>query len=479
VQKHPLPTLAYGIALILAAYVCLFAVGGNLRALPMMILASVGCIAAVGIGAGMAGAVRHQWPVPILVGLCLTGVILTGVIIAVMADTSQEGPLLDRVCRPDGQFNRCQQAFQSRWANIPLGRGENPPKISSVVLGMGFYSTLLIWFVIVGRPSHTQRRQHCIPLLLTLAGAAIAGVLMYVMLTRLAYTCNLCVASHAVTGALLLVTALAWPRQSLGAETTEPFESPTWHRPVTALFVAVLLFFCFSQVRMNQTLQQSSAQFSAAYQQLTDDADYIRWDFERQPVQKISLQADDSVIGPAGAPWLLITYGDFQCPQCKALMHRIEEVAKEYPHRLRVVFRHFPLDRSCNSRTTTYMHAFSCQAALAAEAARRVGGDKAFWKMHDALFASQSILDERPYARLAAQIGLDVGRFEAEIAHPATGQRIQTQIEGSAAYAVSSTPAVFLNGRRLRQWDNLRFWRAIFEGTPGTPTTTPLSTSRP
>jgi protein-disulfide isomerase len=125
----------------------------------------------------------------------------------------------------------------------------------------------------------------------------------------------------------------------------------------------------------------------------------------------------------------------------------------------------------------TYMHAFSCQGARAAEAARLLAGNEAFWKMHDAIFAHQDELDVHQYVRLARQIGLNPARFLEEMNGPRALQRIHAQVDGSAAYDVSSTPAVFLNGRPIRSWNSMAFWQAILEVPAAHPS--PTTTTRP
>jgi protein-disulfide isomerase/uncharacterized membrane protein len=493
--------VAYGFSLILAIVVSLCAASGSFYAIPWMLSASVILVVTLILLARSSGTLRYQWPVPVLSVLALAGLVLTGVMITLSGDVSSDNPLVDRTCRADGQFNACQQAFQSRWAYVRIGVGPQAPRIPSVMLGAAFYSTLLVWFLVVGRPAPSERWCHLIPLAMTLVASGAAAFFILIMFTRLAGPCHLCIASHIITFLLLIVTAAAWPRCSQAATVSvetggapsivlptpggsEPPSAPplawyagSWHRPLTTLFAAGVLVLLAFQFRLNQSLQQSLNQQSRYTQQIVDDPNFMRWDLDRQPVLSMGTGEGDSVRGFQAAPFTVVTYSDFQCPMCKVLNDRLEEVQKKYPGKVRVVYRHFPLDRSCNRRVKTYMHAFSCQAARAAEAARLLGGDEAFWKMHDAIFAHQSELDVRPYAKLAGQIGLNPGKFLEEMNGPRALQRIRAQIDGSASYDVSSTPAVFLNGRQVRSWNSMAFWQAILEGpsTRPVPTTTRAS----
>ncbi len=483
--------------LILGAYVSLTAAIGAPQLFVPRILASVFLVVLLVVATYTARMLRYQWPTVVLVILTLVGLNLTGVMTSLMAGGAQAGGFLDRACRPDGESNLCQQAFQSRWGGIPLGTRPQSPRISLLVVGMVFYTALLMWFLVIGRPAPTDRWHHAFPLCVTAVAMPAAAFLIYVMYARLAGPCPLCMGSHIVTVLLFLVTALAWPRggkvtdaavatgELPNAQTATVASSPvalyaaSWHRVVTALVLAAVVSSLGAFASTNIDLQRRSERLDKALTEIINNPDYVRWDFDRQPVAAIKPQPDDSVRGPESAPFIAIAYGDFQCPNCRQLAQRLDEVQAKYPGKLRVVFRHFPLDHSCNAMTTTYMHAFSCQAARAVEAARLVGGNQAFWKMHDAIFARQADLDMRPYAQIAEQIGLDRQRFMDEMNSDRSLQRIRAQIEGSEPLQVSQTPVMYLNGRRVRLWDSMTFWQAVLEGTSASrPASTPTA-SRP
>ena len=110
---------------------------------------------------------------------------------------------------------------------------------------------------------------------------------------------------------------------------------------------------------------------------------------------KIPAGDDDHRLGDADAPCVLVEYGDYECPHCRAalpLMHRIE---RHFGERLCFVFRNFPL---------TQIH-FNAEAA--AETAEFAASQGKFWEMHDLLFANQERLGFDLYLELAAKLGLD------------------------------------------------------------------------
>jgi protein-disulfide isomerase len=144
--------------------------------------------------------------------------------------------------------------------------------------------------------------------------------------------------------------------------------------------------------------------------------------------------ARDHVLGPEHAPVTLVEYGDFQCPYCGDAYPVARELVERFGDRLRLVFRHMPLDD---------LHPRAPAAARAAEAA---GAQGAFWRMHDRLFEHQTELSDDDLLRHAAAIGLDLERFERDLGDPALAARIDEDFRSGAASGVPSTPRFFVNG---------------------------------
>src|SRR5437867_5118646 len=55
--------------------------------------------------------------------------------------------------------------------------------------------------------------------------------------------------------------------------------------------------------------------------------------------------------GPATSPLLIVAFSDFQCPYCVRAFRDLRELVHDHPD-IRLVFRHFPLDPSCNDHVT-------------------------------------------------------------------------------------------------------------------------------
>jgi protein-disulfide isomerase len=102
---------------------------------------------------------------------------------------------------------------------------------------------------------------------------------------------------------------------------------------------------------------------------------------------------------------------------------------------LRFAFRHFPL---------TQIHPHALAASAATEAAALQGG---FWEMHQMLFGHQKALEDDDLRVYAADLELDVERFDSDRASDPVLQRIVRDLEsGIESGLVRGTPTLFIDG---------------------------------
>jgi protein-disulfide isomerase len=137
--------------------------------------------------------------------------------------------------------------------------------------------------------------------------------------------------------------------------------------------------------------------------------------------------------GAAGR--LIVEYGDYECPYSRRAFREIERLEARLGDGVRFAFRHFPL---------TEIHPHALAASQAAEAAAL---QDRFWDMHALLFDRQRALEESDLRGYAAQLGLDVERFDSDRASTGVLERIRRDVEsGLAAGEVRGTPTLFIDG---------------------------------
>ena len=145
----------------------------------------------------------------------------------------------------------------------------------------------------------------------------------------------------------------------------------------------------------------------------------------------------DHVRGADQALVTLVEYGDYECPFCGLAEPVIRELLADDGD-LRYVWRHLPL---------TDVHPHALLAAEGAEAAARQGS---FWPMHDQLLTHQDALTADDLLRYAAQLGLDTGRFTADLRRHAGEAKITEDVDSADLSGVTGTPTFFVNGKRHR-----------------------------
>src|SRR5215472_16666055 len=145
-----------------------------------------------------------------------------------------------------------------------------------------------------------------------------------------------------------------------------------------------------------------------------------------------AIAGDDHVRGPAGAAVTVVEYGDYECPFCRGAARDVRRMLDLYPDSIRFVFRNFPVPQ---------LHPHAEQAAEEAEAAAAQGK---FWEMYELLLRSASRLDLRSLLGYAEGLGLDVARFENEVAGNIYAGKIERDVREGIMNGVNSTPKFYV-----------------------------------
>lgn len=155
------------------------------------------------------------------------------------------------------------------------------------------------------------------------------------------------------------------------------------------------------------------------------------------PKLVVPVNERDHIQGSPDAPVTLVEYGDYECPHCGRAYLIIKDIQRILGHRLRFVFRNFPL-------TTVHPH-----AEHAAESAEAAGEQGKFWEMHDTLYENQDALDDDHLREYAVELGFNVERFSREVFVEHTYvDRVREDFMSGVRSGVNGTPSFFINGRR-------------------------------
>ena len=126
----------------------------------------------------------------------------------------------------------------------------------------------------------------------------------------------------------------------------------------------------------------------------------------------------------------------------------LEQVLEQYPDKVKVVFKHYPLRN----------HQYAFQAATAAMAAHDQGK---FWKFHDRLFENYKQLSDQKIDQIAGDLGLDLAVFKQLQQSAKVQSSVRRDMQDAVAVDVRGTPSVFINGRLLKRRTLAGFKQAI------------------
>jgi len=241
---------------------------------------------------------------------------------------------------------------------------------------------------------------------LVFVGIGLAGSawFIYIMSRIITEWCPWCLVTHGLNFLIAIGLIALWPRRKMSvvpvAESVNgvatqpalPLLHPTNRLLLTTILAILFLgyghLFFFEYLGLGKDANRLRAEVEA----LRSNVGGFLAQWQLAPVCAQTERLDDPVRGFSGEtplPPLLdvAVFSDFECPACARFAEFFDaKVVKLIDNRVKMTFRHYPLDQACNPRSTTTMHKFACASTYLAEGARLSGGNDAFWKAHDFLF---------------------------------------------------------------------------------------------
>jgi protein-disulfide isomerase len=171
-----------------------------------------------------------------------------------------------------------------------------------------------------------------------------------------------------------------------------------------------------------------------------------------ETIEKLTT-ANQPSFGTAGAPVVIVVFSDFECPYCAQEAKTLRnEVLKAYPQQVRVFFHDYPLPT----------HNWAKPAAVAGRCIFEQE-PVIFWDFHDWIFANQNSITPTnlndKVMEYASSKGVDGLKLSGCIERGETAATIEKSIEEGHSVGVTSTPTLFINGRKLggsHKWEQLK-----------------------
>ncbi len=150
--------------------------------------------------------------------------------------------------------------------------------------------------------------------------------------------------------------------------------------------------------------------------------------------------ANDHILGNPAAPVKVVEYADLECPYCKVFHATMHQIMDFYGQSGKVawVYRPFPLGQ---------IHSKAPKEAEAAECAADQGGDTAYFKYVDQIYAvtpSENNLDLAQLPIIAQKVGLNVDAFNTCLNNGKYSSRVQNSYTEAIASGGTGTPFILI-----------------------------------
>jgi protein-disulfide isomerase/uncharacterized membrane protein len=153
----------------------------------------------------------------------------------------------------------------------------------------------------------------------------------------------------------------------------------------------------------------------------------------------------------------VVVFGDYQEQFTAKVDGEIRAAVASRPGGggVRYTFRHYPVNKECNPALpanvpAAAIHPGACTAARAAEGAGSLGGEGAYWKMHQWLMERwQQALTPESLKGAAEFAGVDAGKLTAAMGSPEVAAAISEDCLAAQRLGVASIPLVFVDGRQV------------------------------
>lgn len=156
-----------------------------------------------------------------------------------------------------------------------------------------------------------------------------------------------------------------------------------------------------------------------------------------QPPRLTISTSERSLRGNPNAPVTLALFCSYQSVHCASTNLVIRELLNRYAGWVSLAPFDFP------------MH-YHRQGKRAAQAVRCAGYQQAPWSYADGLYARAKALDERSYALLAAQQGLDEDGFKTCLEEATFSNEVEQDIALARDLGLQSVPVTFVNGLYIK-----------------------------
>lgn len=192
-----------------------------------------------------------------------------------------------------------------------------------------------------------------------------------------------------------------------------------------------------------QTVQKAQSQMRQGEEDRMMKEEMEKREEEFKTPKVAVIEDDRAYEGDKNAPVTIVEYSDFECPFCRKGHMTMTQLLKEYPGKVKIVFKNLPIER-------IHPHALIASKYYEAIALQDIKKAAEFKKE---IFDKQRefTADGEKFLKSAAKkVGANLAKVQTDINSETVNKRIEADRAEAEKFEFSGTPGYLINGVSLR-----------------------------
>ncbi|MDZ4726822.1 MAG: thioredoxin domain-containing protein [Leptospira sp.] len=352
--------------------------------------------------------------------------------------------IAEGACSALGGDGSCTKVAESKYSFITFPVLGNVP---IAAFGFGFYATILYLFGLNVKSGNELENKDRINVIfgLSILALLLDLALLTISIWVIGTVCQLCAITYFVTIALIGISYVLLKTSAISlTDITRSIVSG-----IGTLFV--VFFFNFSVAFATSKMIASPKSNSLSTSSDMDNAEITNKIKIYEEGQKLNIDLTGSAsIGKANAPITIVKYADFNCGHCLHTSHILQKVLADYDGMVKVVYKNFPLDGTCNRLVSEPRPgASSCIAAMASICADKQGK---FAEMYHGLYENTEkgiTHSASTVLNLGNTLGLNTNQLKACMSSKEAQTQLNKEIDVAEKLNIQATPSLYINDKRI------------------------------
>lgn len=354
---------------------------------------------------------------------------------------------------------------------LSCGKGFSNPCISvgqskySVLFGIPvaaigvLYFSLMSFFILISDYAQDKYYRVLCGLMFSLVSAGLfSDLVLALLMIKIGDICTLCIATY-IINILLFSILILYIRKNFDTseikEAVKNFFKPSDSDEKASLSLSILFIFflAFSVFAATNIIRMKAGISKTSIEQ----KEKLVATFYKQKEEQVNFPKSTMVIGDPGAKITIYIFNDFLCSACYKLYQIEKYILTKYRNKIRIIYYHYPLDKSCNKYMDDTVYENSCLASQAMYAASEAGFFEEFFYTHFSEYNNfkESFERENIIKNLSItekKFGLkkeSIQQFISLLDAGSGSSQISGHIEFAEKLKIEATPSFFIAGRRI------------------------------